>query len=379
LQGTEIEEDLGASLDGTIGQEARFQAGEAEELRKKLENGLPEGTTLHNAWESYGKLVKSSQPIFREALELIGGLAIRNKELDTGVYGLADELVRYCAEASIGDRRASITIPAHQETVDKTLARIIRLRFPEWTIWTLAFTAHEFGHIVTRDNERLQQFVLAQPSDWGRYLLQEILADTFATYTMGPAYACAAVLLRFNPPIVSDVTPGYLGDAKRAHAVFTMLHKMGKEAAGKVDANPYEKIEQCLEQQWQAVLNQSEPNNWIEPKDKERLGDLVDAIWRQFSRTLRPTARYSHEANSWALAKAWGQHWLDELEADQQLTIPKVSSTHKVRDALNAAWVCRVYSGPEKADYIAKAAYKLCNEIMTCRDRASTNALNVGT
>ena len=98
----------------------------------------------------------------------------------------------------------------------KTVGRLVRLRCCEWTIWTLPLVAHEFGHIVIEESKEIsnrietisQAHLLALQEAFGpgakteplpRAELEEYLADAYATYVMGPAFACAAILLRLNP------------------------------------------------------------------------------------------------------------------------------------------------------------------------------------
>jgi hypothetical protein len=379
LQDDEGEDGLWASIDATVGAEARLVAEEAGDLRNTLEQSTQNKADVEDAWNKYSKLYTKSQQIFGEALELIGGLYIRNKDLDEGIYGVADELVSNCAITSIGQsQNVFITIPSHQETVDRALARIIRLRFPEWTIWTLPFTAHEFGHVVMTDSPKLQSHVYGHTDGWTTYQIQEILADTFATYTMGPAYACAAILLQFDPPLapVADSSPDpvadphRLSDVIRAYTILAMLRKMDREAPkGPVDTPPYKNITTSLEKQWQGVLGHvrsSSGHNLEFQKYEKPLDKLVEAIWKRYRVALRPSAQYPVEGKTgdgWNLAKNWGQDWLKQLNDDKPLSMPDVTSTDKLRDVVNAAWICRVYSSPRNADKIAGVALQLCNRI----------------
>src|SRR5262249_16861778 len=150
------------------------------------------------------------------------------------------------------------------DTFTKTRVRIIRLRFPEWRIWDLPLAAHELGHVVIGENleseekpENADQRILTpfiqrqraslvrqdpgfkqmsmkrrsgvqQAAQWAESRIHEFLADAFATYTMGPAYACSAILLRLHPLI--DAKDGRPSDAQRAHVILSMLKWMNDKA-----------------------------------------------------------------------------------------------------------------------------------------------------
>src|SRR5262249_13047887 len=75
---------------------------------------------------------------------------------DAQICQMADELVRNCAQGT-NSTRFLLSIPATADTLGLTLVRLIRLRFSDWTIWTLPFAAHELGHIVLKEDEYLSK------------------------------------------------------------------------------------------------------------------------------------------------------------------------------------------------------------------------------
>src|SRR6185503_8084314 len=98
---------------------------------------------------------EESQEVFCECLEYIGGLALRDRGFDQRICDIGDHLIVSCAKDWNNLKWQSLTILAAQERLGQTMARIIRLRFPEWTIWTLPFTAREFAHVAFHANENL--------------------------------------------------------------------------------------------------------------------------------------------------------------------------------------------------------------------------------
>ena len=100
-------------------------------------------------WESFRqKAVEPSQAIFAEYVDLLGGIAIRDSRFEAGICKIADELIQ-SYQPSPSAKFPIRTIPTRFHTMFTTLARIIRLSFPEWTVWALPLTAYEFWFIDT--------------------------------------------------------------------------------------------------------------------------------------------------------------------------------------------------------------------------------------
>lgn len=372
--------------------QARERRDALEEIRSKLiqaeqmDDTVAEQHLLEEAWHNYAEVYEQCQEFFGECLEVLGGVALRDSGLEGRIYQLADDLINNCLKQSTTKvTSVAPTVPALPETLIKTLARIIGLRFPEWTIWTLPFAAHELGHVVMREDDRLQSFIDEEAKKWADGItkkraenhLHEFLSDAFATYTMGPAYACAVVLLRFNPSAAHLDDGDHPADAKRAHVVFTMLERMNETVGIK---KPYRKILRELRSDWQTVLKQVGHPDALQAPDAQRLEKLVDAIIQdQFKNWLRTTARYPYgeEIYGWLRVEKWYRTWRSQLEDGQPLDIKEVSSRNTLRDVLNAAWRCRLEcrldyaDNPiehadkiEKIEKIADAAHRLCEAII---------------
>src|SRR5207244_7964566 len=140
------------------------------------------------------------QLVFSNYVEFLGGLALRGAGLDEGICRIADELMRSCG--SFGPTHwSALTIPASQEAM--TLARSIRVRFPEWTIWAVPLTAHELGQVVIREpgTPDFEKYVKRQfpNAKTKQQHLRVLLADAFTTYVIGPASACSVIVLKLHP------------------------------------------------------------------------------------------------------------------------------------------------------------------------------------
>ncbi len=380
LQEESPEEDLWGP-EGNSSVKAQLESLEA--IRTNLEraeepNDPNPGRFIKGAWDGYASVCGSSQQIFREWLDVAGGLTLRAYELDKDLFDMADQLIEDCAVGSGVPSYRSI--PAAQEDLAKTMGRVIRLRFPEWTVWNLPFVIHEYGEVVVDHVEVLGKLVgdtatlwVDQDIEWQptlagneekqagrrddyRHQIRKFLADAFATHTIGPAYACAAILLHFDPSLAHDEHDAY---GKRARVVLNMLEKMDDIAGG----SPYKKMIELLENHWWTVLERAKPSGSSEATDEERLRNLVDEIWEKIDGEYRDEKLYPLVGESgWQVAKAWAVNWMQQSKTGEPLSVWEISPTSKLRDALNAAWLCRI-SYPGETEQIGEAVYAQCQAI----------------
>ncbi len=191
------------------------------------------------------------------------------------------------------------------------------------------------------------------PSDY----LHNYLADAFATFTMGPAYACAALLLRFNPE--SDEQPAI---TKRAYVVFSSLKQMNSKSKG-----AYKDLIDRLEREWEAALQQgtfSSPETTLQDTDKEPLDWLVDYFWKFLY--INTTLIYPH--SRWLDI----QDWPEKLVEEEGVNAISYDLAH-LRDVLNAAWKSRL-DYPDKSDAIARAALSLWEKIAARKSRSGVSS-----
>lgn len=328
---------------------------------------------VHVLWQRFDTVSRQSQAVFRECLEVLGGLAFRDKKLDRNICRVADELIAHCARTISG--RPSLTVPAPEEALNRTLGRIVRVPFPQWTIWTLPFTAHEYGHVVVNEQEPLRNVFQSAVEAWmadeaapaspeavqrARAHVGEFFADGFATYTLGPAYACAAVMARFTP---SAPSPG--GDeapscAARARIIFGMLRRMDAAEGGLM--RPYGQVVDHLEDAWRRLLERASPEAPAVPPDAP-LDRLVGTMWHTFTREFYPPARYPAGESGWKVAVEWSAGWQKAIQDQQPLSLPAIDVESRLRNVLNAAWLCRL-GAPGACSDIQQAAERLCEAIL---------------
>lgn len=407
---------------------------------------------IQQAWRDYTRLYQDSQEIFRETLELIGGLALRDKYDDDRLFIFADELIHVCAKSTFN--QPALTVPAQEEALSMTVGRMVRLRFPDWSVWTLPFVAHEFGHVVIDEKEGVRRLVaeevktlmqqesiyqmlsaediekaedradgyklctteefagvlydafnvLPQTEDFQQGLAQlgrehlitlmaskitsythqieELVADAFATYNMGPAYACSALLIRFNPALAHHDTLEHPGDAKRALVIIEMLKMLNSAEGGgsKSRVGPYEAVISTLGMTWSDLLVRAGPQGELGDEAKSYLAQLTARIWQGFDDEYFIEGRYPRnyrDLEGWEIANNWAERWSSCLEERKRLELPEVQTTSKLRDALNAAWCCRL-DYPDRVREITDATLELCEAIIEKRSAGGSPDLKKG-
>jgi hypothetical protein len=228
-----------------------FNAGPARDLLGKairLSNEIKAGNNgsaggRAPTWERYRELVggEDQLSLFQEYVDVAAGLSLRGMGMDEHFCAMADWLSDYWT--TVVDLPYMFAIPARTEA--STIPSIIRLGFPEWTIWALPLFAHEFGRILVEKDDELQLLAesLAAAADPGgtkesaaaeasadlearEARIRAYLADVFATYVMGPAYACACLLLKLDPLAAGQRPAEQASDLVRAEVVLKTLEHM---------------------------------------------------------------------------------------------------------------------------------------------------------
>jgi hypothetical protein len=199
------------SVGGDLSDYARDQLGELDEIESKIDQatGKPADEAhqlMDDAWQDYRKVLITCHEIFAEYIDLIRGVLLRDAGLDQDLCRIADTLIKTWHFAD--HAWSSLSIPAEGERPGMSTAQLIRLGFPEWTIWSLPLIAREFGHVFAQKRERVKtdikdaiaQNVATKPD------LCSWAADVFATTVLGSAYLWAATLLRADPGEPGDRT-----------------------------------------------------------------------------------------------------------------------------------------------------------------------------
>jgi hypothetical protein len=393
-------------------------------------------TELREAWRRYeDEVLKTTKPLFEEYVDLLGGLALRALGFDLGVAQSADTLL-IILEDRMELPNSSVAVPAHTQALRMTVARIIRLGFPGWTMWDLPLAAHEFGHVVAdreeyRDAIREHAEELRQRWDalhdlaadlvqrWGTLThqttggalerdvprigpallealadpdtpaageqlsaalavaglteaglagalagvrlipvdvasaiagmpvdenqLTALFAEAFATFALGPAYACASILQRFNPHDDSGARGTTLPDYARARMVLLTLRQAHSGA--------YDLIAAKLQTEWEAALAQAGVMSSA-AHTLEGLQAWNDRVFDLLRRCAQPV---HYSGATWDRVAGW----VDRLLNGQEI---RPDGTQDLRDMLNVAWVCRL-GDPGRVDKISADVTSLWEEI----------------
>jgi hypothetical protein len=209
---------------------------------------LDQLTDNAEVWAGLTELESSAATTFAELLGLVNAASQRAAGVDGGLGRLADAVVAELA-ARTGIDWDGVTVLDVADAVSEE-SGIIRLRFPDLGPWNLPACAHELGHYVgTRIRERLKgdefPFTWATPlqtlleqqdsetNHW--HHANELFADVYATYALGPAFAFTAVRLRFDPRRTRP-TSRHPSDHDRVWAVRTTLEHLGDRSRDRLVA-----------------------------------------------------------------------------------------------------------------------------------------------
>ena len=297
------------------------KAAQGAEALDKLEAriGLEPATAL---WTEYHLIELDSQKIFSEYVDLVRGVALRSSGLDQDLCRIADGLVR-----SISPNWRSITVPSRLERMAPSLAGIIRLGFPEWTVWSVPLAVHEYGHVFTEVVPELHQLLDGQDAA-EQVRIETLMADAFAALTVGPAYGCAAVLTRLDPGAPQR------GDADADH----VAHRASMIIAALAAGNPTDEADAMIDRlrtEWISAVRETDyGGDPLEPH--ARTDELIVAVnkfctGRRFLYNRWPDF-VSTRANDLLVASA--QEGVS-VAADKPFDVD-------IRHLLNAAWLCRV-------------------------------------
>lgn len=241
-------------------------------------------------WEKYQVLLDdAARPVFIDYVDFLGGLTVRDTGLDDQVCDMTDQLLaRYT-----GLIKRSLPLPARQAALGNVLDSVVLLGFPEWSIWGIPLVGHEVGMAYLRNKtdpdllDLARQFVSTFPSEAepvgedktvgdllkvSRNLVlklssnveaspedepvkellvltrefvsrlsseqprpteqyvHHLIADAFATYTLGLSYASAALVLRLSPRHDEPLRSDNPRDIERARVIMATLLSRGENA-----------------------------------------------------------------------------------------------------------------------------------------------------
>jgi hypothetical protein len=355
-----------------LGEAVRRRFGDVIVTRKRalqrLAQRINADESQSGSWTDLREERERCASLAREYLAFAEGEFARQVRLDGGLLRVADALI-----AELG-RRIKInwdplTILAETEWYGEE-AQIIRLRFPEVSIWNLPVAIHEFGHFagprlgVRKEVGRfwelhyplqdiLRREFTSGPVQWSR--MHELFADAFTVFLTGPAYACVCMLIRFDPTAAGVDGPTHPSNVKRVHMMLRILEKMDQE----VDSASYAGVLRQLRERWRASVaeaSEADPQDIsaLEAQVANGLEATVDEMW-QLLQDILSAQRYGGMTNAQRLKSTLYGRTLAQPEASVTLA-----------DVLNAAWLCRLDHWDDDRDVATKIgtqALKLCEAI----------------
>lgn len=338
-----------------------------KERRAALDNLLKRvarGGDLMEIWETFGRERESCDALFRECLGYIGGVLLRKERLDRGINEVADALLRHVS-AEADDKWERLTVLAAEGNFFTTSTEIIRLPFPDFTIWNLPVAVHELGHYRSTHDKlftakveaaRLKETqadarggVKAAGALQKESYLHEFFADLFAIYTLGPAYAACCFVTRFSPSGKNFCEDGdtHPSDAKRGHLLLLALEEMNKESDP-----PFTGAIAALKGLWLRNLQAT-----VKPgcTDVSYLKDLRFHLLRELFYSILGTSMSSakYPKAGWARARALLDEFASGADAAQL-----VRDDDTIVDVLNGAWAWRLSRPSEDAAAVASVNLK---------------------
>ena len=339
-------------LEGAIASQARAMASETHDLRKRLEQldeEDPDAPPDPKIWKAYNTLDVQAQAIVREFVELVAGLAFRDRSNDPWIFDAVDQLI---FEYAIAARQTweTVSVPWVQDAIVKTLAQVMRLRFQDWSIWGLASTAYDFWRVLLQSElPPLQVRILVERLPRGlpdpkRLTAADrvLVADALATYMMGPSYAAGAIVMRMTPT-----------DRDRAFIVIEALRLAGRRPNSQA-AGVYDEVFVDPLMRWWERLAGVDP--WPDDQAKERITALASLSLGGLEEQI-PSAKYRPDNMNMRIlpvAAIIGEGRSYPANADLK------AEALTLRDILNCAWAARMKYPATKPRDIATPAIELC-------------------
>jgi hypothetical protein len=348
---------LSPRLTGRIGHNFQTALGNDRSRYLELRSRLNEGEDEAKVWTCLREQRPRTRALLAEVLALVQGSLARDANVAVDACELADALLDELNDRlPVSWRR--FTVVADSEFVSGP-ADIIRLRFPEVTIWSLPIVAHELGHFVAHalwegDQGEVRSFPVrrlleSEATEHGPFAarqLEEMFADVFATWAIGPAYPMACLCLRFDPVSETEPFDDHPSDVARTEAMLRTLEYTASRVVGQ------QEITRRLRALWDESRAAAGPDvPELSSDEKQSLESRLPALFDLIERHL-PIALYE----SWHEAAALA----DELaEDDGEFSEDRPAAAPW--DVINAGWLCRLEAAPGNAYGMRRLAERTAN------------------
>ncbi len=327
-------------------------------LRKNLADPAAASVVAMH-WLNYLKRQKECCELFEESLPVLQGLALRLLGWDQGLCRIADRLLTNLANGA-GMDWDRITLLAVGEQF-RPLPQIIWIRYPTDSIWDLPIAAHELGHYLGPRLEKeqggkttrpLQNLLDAEEDPVKRRLMHETLADIFAVYALGPAYACTCFMSRFDPVTAHIDGQEHPSAARRGYAILKSLEQLDGGQFG-----TFSSIADSLRVTWEATLmlfgHQARIRDELGQAIFQVLDEQTMLLYKKLDDRLKGM-RYG--ITDWTRCKKLAA----DLVGDAALP---VVGRYSIADVLNAAWYARMVDmeqGNRMTAHLGQLALERC-------------------
>jgi hypothetical protein len=352
LDSAELADVVGGQLNPVFRAEFARRSEALAAFRRALDglDGEREG------WSRLEKETVAARRMYQRLLGYIQAELFRSAGLDEGMATIADAFLGELARVTDLPWRRQVLMGGDDLYEERT--ELVLLRFPQYSIWQVPVMAHELGHFAAtriRDETGATPVIAAiaeqsgkglqtlQPSDAAAIgamregFLHELFADTFATYVLGPAFACCCLLLALNPAVGAG--RHHPSSSVRARAVLACLGRLNQALPGW----PFAPVLAKLKALWPEPASL----DWVDVA--EVTGTFVDILraW------LPPEAQ-------------WGD-WLEDATLKAAANAMRANGAAgpavqqaSLRTLLNAAWSARLDAVDDHAlAGIGRAAHRM--------------------
>ena len=297
-----------------------------------LKKELADGAAPRQVWHELRELHHHScRALFGDYVDLLSGMVLRDTHLDDSVSAITDDFLTELSSPRL-------VLPGRRSELPAVFKNLVKIGFPEWTIWDVPLAAHHTGAWkadLTLPSQPGLRKLLPDRSDEVRRCL---FADIYATRVAGPAYACAMLLLHLDPASATLPEPQAATGHERAHVIGRALTFPGLPG-------DFMAFVKRIGTDWDDAVEQN-----TDPPPAPNDTDALDAFVKGVRALLESRKGSPYDAKTWQAANerlapllrgdtAEAELRGDTAEAEQGPTEQEPSTP--ILDLLNAAWALR--------------------------------------